>query len=136
MQYELNLWLNLTKNFTCNIFESLRHFSRHSNFFWRNTVCESLMQFEQKYFLTYFSHFRPKIFQIGRTFCSKRATFTDYNTAVICRHNHKIRIYNKVENSYIITRIFDHIEKCRYVFYDYNGRTMGRLGVSMVQWKG
>jgi hypothetical protein len=34
---EVNLRLNLSQNFNINIFESLRHFSRHSKFFWRHT---------------------------------------------------------------------------------------------------
>ncbi len=37
---------------------------------------------------------------------------------------HVSTFVNKVENPYVTTMIFDLIDKCRYVFYGYDGRNI------------
>jgi hypothetical protein len=42
LNLQLNLQLNLNKNLKFGMFVVLRHFSRHSKFFWRHTVWGTL----------------------------------------------------------------------------------------------
>jgi hypothetical protein len=47
---------------------------------------------------------------------------SDHLSAAVITIKHVSTFVNKVENSYVIARIFDLIDKCRYVFYGYDGR--------------
>ncbi len=57
-------------------------------------------------------------------FLSKVMKIKHYAAVITIKH--VSTFVNKVENPYVTTIIFDLIDKCRYVFYGYDG-SMGRF---------